>query len=185
MRELIIGFSTHKNKYAPFSLAIRAVQGTDYSHVYVRTESKYWNRSYIYQASGTKVNMVTLPVFLDSNVVLKEFRIQVPDETYKKVVGYAMDKCGKDYGVFQILGLVYVLAAKRVCDKNIKNPIKDGFICSELVAILLRELSDQFQIEDFLYENKLTYDTITPKDIDLLLSRYFKAEDQTVFLDAN
>ena len=67
MRDLIIGFSTNKDPKNVIAGSIRLVQGTEYSHVYVRTpESRYWNRSYIYQASGLKVNMMTNDVlFLD------------------------------------------------------------------------------------------------------------------------
>lgn len=173
MRELIIGFSTNKSPYNLISGAIRLAQRTNYSHVYIRTESDWWQRSLIYQASGISVNMMTLNVFEKDNKIIKEFRIQVDDEVYKEVVRYAMDQCGIGYGWTQLFGLGFVLFVEALTGKRISNPSKGGFICSELVARLLRQLEDTLNVEDFLIQNNLTYDTISPKDIDTLLSRYF------------
>ena len=175
MRDLIIGFSTNKDPKNVIAGSIRLIQGTEYSHVYVRTpESRYWNRSYIYQASGLKVNMMTNDVFLECNKVIKEFKISVPDDIYKEIVGFAMDQCGKSYGLMQLVGIAYVLGANCVTGGRHKNPWSKGFICSELVAVLLKMMDDDLHVSEFMKEKGLTYDTITPKDIEMLLERYFK-----------
>lgn len=175
MRTLIIGFSTGRTTVAA---AIRLAQGTKYSHVYIRTVSEKWGRSFIYQASGTKCNIITYQRFVKQADVIKEFEIQVSEDVYQEIVGGAMDLSGEDYGVFQLVGLGLVLAVRALTGIRIRNPFKKGFICSEMVARLLKEYDDVLGVADFMERQGLEWDTITPKDIDLLLTRYFRAIPQ-------
>lgn len=171
MRTLIIGFSTGRT---PVAAAIRLAQGTKYSHVYIRTISNSWGRSFVYQASGTKCNIITYQRFLKHADVIKEFEIQVSEDVYQEIVGGAMDLAGEDYGIFQLVGLSMVLAVRALTGIRIRNPFKKGFVCSEMVAKLLREYDEVLNVTDFMERNDLTWDTITPKDIDLILTRYFR-----------
>ena len=173
MRTLTIGFSTNKSKFNILSFLIRCFQRTEYSHVYVKVHSSYWNKNIIYQSSGTAVNMMTEEVFLHKAKIIKEYEIQVEDHIYKDVVGYAIDQCGIKYGFPQLLGIIAVEAVSLV-GKNIENPWGSGYICSELVAKMLKKASEVFQMDYYLEQNKLTYNTITPKHIDRIMSRFFR-----------
>lgn len=173
MRTLTIGFSTNASEYNVLSAAIRCVQRTPYSHVYVKVHSNYWDKDIIYQSSGTAVNMMTEPIFLRHSKIIKEYEIQVEDDVYKAVVGYAISQCGIKYGLLQLLGILAVEAVSLV-GKNIENPWGSGYICSELVAQMLKRMGDVFQMDGYLAGNNLTYNNITPKHIDKIMSRFYR-----------
>lgn len=156
MRKIFVGFSKPKNQKAPFfSWAIRAIQGTKFSHVYCLTETKY-NIDIIYQASGHQVNFVSEEMFLTKNEVVREFCFNVSDEAFDKYMIFSLKNAGKPYGVKQIFGILLVQLFGLE-----KNPFADGtnkYVCSELVADILFEIGRLSYSRDVL-------DKITPKTI--------------------
>lgn len=163
MEKLIIGFSRSKKKFAIFSWLIRLVDGTKYSHVYIKWYSNKLQREIIYQASGTMVNFVGTSVFLEKNEIIKEYELEISDETSLKVKQFAMDKAGIKYGLKQVLGIGYV-KLMYIFGKNVRNPFDDGshtYVCSELVGEILKEKLN--------FGMDIDLQTITPKDIDELM----------------
>ena len=142
MDKLIIGFSKSKKKFALYSWLIRFVEGTEFSHAYIRWYSNSLERDVIYQASGTMVNFCGRGVFDEHHQVVDEFEVELSAEVKKKVIQYAMDNAGVPYGLKPALGMGWVRFMK-ILGYEVPNPFRDGkktYVCSELVADILVEV---------------------------------------------
>ena len=163
MKIITVGFSSHKTSI--LSKLIRLVEGTPYSHTYVKFRSDSLDRDLIYQASGLAVNFMSPIIFHDHNIVCAEYILEVPDEVHKKVLQFAIDNCGKPYGLKGLFGMAYVKIA-RVFGKKVDNPFSDGgktYVCSELVSTI---------IEHFLgKEIGENLDDVSPKDLHCIMQR--------------
>lgn len=139
MRKLFVGFSKAKSKWAIVSKLIMWAQGTPFSHVYIRFDSEFIERTFIYQASGSKVNFENLQSFQQHAMVVKEFELAVTPEVYKKILQFAIDNVGKPYSLKQLIGMAWV-CLKAKFGMKVQNPFKDradAFVCSEIGAEVL------------------------------------------------
>jgi hypothetical protein len=137
------------------SWLIRLIEGTKFSHVYVRHDTKY-GTGLVYQASGLAVNFMSEEIFLEKNEVVDEFNFDITDDAFSRYISFAIKTVGKSYGFKQLLGLflVSVFGLK-------KNPFPSGrsdYVCSELVGDILMEIGK------FSYSSELL-DRLTPRDI--------------------
>jgi hypothetical protein len=135
MRKLVIGFSKPKGFFKPFSWAIRLVEHTPYSHVYIRSRSEALGVDLIYQASGAQVNFMGLEMFKAHALILSEFEIDVEDDKYKEFMRWAIVNAGAPYSAKQPLGILLI----KLFNLR-KNPFANGgraWVCSELVGVLL------------------------------------------------
>jgi hypothetical protein len=158
METLTVGFSKARSKWKFFSTLIRWIEGTTFSHVFIRWNSQYLERDVIYQASGSAVNFQEGKRFDSINETVYKFDILLSDSTRKKVVQFAMDQAGSPYSLKQLLGLLIAKVSKLLGFKPL-NPLKDGrssYICCELVAEILAELGHKMPQD---------LDDITPKDV--------------------
>jgi hypothetical protein len=139
--KIIFGFSRPKGWFQPFSWAIRFFTWSDISHAYVKFYSAKYDRWLIYQASGLAVNFVGDTEFISKEIVVEEYELDISIETKNKAVQYAIDQCGKSYGMLQILGLLLVVLADRI-GIAIPNILYNNntFVCSELAADVLLEI---------------------------------------------
>jgi hypothetical protein len=156
MKNLIIGFSTHKKPTILGSI-IKLVEKTEFSHVYVKLYSESLDRQLIYQASGLLVNFVGEEVFYEKNKDIMTFNIPITKEQQTKLLQKAVDNCGKPYGIKDLFGIGLVRLG-RLFGIRVKNPMADGsatYICSELASSILVELGFDFS----------NLDDITPKDL--------------------
>lgn len=164
MRKVYIGFSTPKNKN-PFPWLVRKIQGTEFSHVYLRLPTgRRLKQDLIYQASNTMVNFVGSKRFEDQNHIIKEIELDIESDTYYKLLQFCVNEAGKSYAFLQILGIGWVLFAG-LFGAKVKNPFPQGgssYVCSELVAAIL--------IEFFGFRIMQDLDLITPKEVYELLS---------------
>jgi len=168
MKKITIGFSSHE--YNLLSWAIRTVENTPYSHVYIKVHSDSLDRDIIYQASGLAVNFVGTKIFEEKAIIIKEFELDVSDETYLTVIRFAIDQAGKPYGLLDLLGFLYMKAG-RAMGFNTHNPIRDGeqsYVCSELVATIIAEFIDKN------VEKKEPLEDITPRGLYEYLSDLIK-----------
>lgn len=135
MRDIVVGFSK-SNKIG--SRIIRAFQGSDFSHVYLKFYAKSFDRFLVYQASGLKVNFEGLGSFDSHSEVVKEFKIELSEEAYVKLMQFCIDNCGAKYSLRQLVGMSWVLVNRRL-GKTVNNPLAehDAYICSELAAAAL------------------------------------------------
>ncbi len=136
MKKIYVGFSRPKGKLCPcFSWGIRAFQGwTPYSHVYVKIESKSFERDLIYQASGLQVNFMGSNYFYEHVHMIEEFEVSISDENFKKMVQFCIDNAGKPYSKRDIAAILF--------QKEEWLDGRDKFICSELAAIILEDYTD-------------------------------------------
>lgn len=138
---ITIGFSKAKG-FAPLSWLIRACEGTEFSHAYIRIRSESLDRDLIYQATGAGVNFVGTALFDQAAQVVEEYQIEISEETRKKLLQWCVDNSGKPYGRLQILGIGLVMLAKLV-KLRIKNPFPNGsgaYVCCELVYAALEHI---------------------------------------------
>lgn len=133
MKKITVGFSRPKGNIFPFfSWGIRIFQGwTDYSHVYVKTNSKKLNRDIIYQASGLQVNFIGANYFYEHVHVIKEFVIEIEDSDYLNMMRFMVDNAGKPYSFRDILAIS--LKSKKLLDGD------KGFVCSNLIGTILHK----------------------------------------------
>lgn len=164
MSEIIIGFSTRKG-IIPY--LIRLMEGTKYSHVYLRRNSKNIG-SYIYQASGLSVNFTGLDIFLKKNQIIQEYKFDLTRNQLNDILRFFIKNAGKPYSLKQliILGIITFFNKLGI---NLKfNTINDNdaFICSELAGRILKDIL-QLKIDENM-------DFITPAKLQNLIFNYQK-----------
>lgn len=140
METIIVGFSKPKT-WKPFAWAIMKAYGIPYDHVYVKIHSDKYQRDLIYQASKLMVNFMGTDMFLQDNVIVDEFPVQISDDNKIKLMQFAIDNSCKAYGMTEALGMGVVRLAE-LCGFKIKNPFGDGgktYVCSELAGYILEQ----------------------------------------------
>lgn len=140
---MIIGFSRPSKWFAPVSWAIRLLQRTEYSHVYVRWYNPKLDSWFCYHATLNGLEFLGHDAYKKQLHVVEEYDIMVPMSSDMKK--FCIDNAGGDYASLQLVGqlLVEMGIVK-------KNPLADGDLtrhCVELVAELL-------QLEDFDAESR-------------------------------
>ena len=90
-----VGFSRHNG--SALSALICAVEGTEYSHVYIRRASKYGE--YVYQASGLQVNFMSIDTFLEHNTIVEEYEFEIPGTKHDDVIAFCIKYAGRPYSV--------------------------------------------------------------------------------------
>jgi hypothetical protein len=140
MPKISLGFSTPK-EFHVFPWLIKYIEGTKFSHTYIRIKSQSLDRDLIYQASGLKVNFDNKQNFENVNEIIEEYEVYITDETYRKVLQYAIDNLGSPYSLKQCCGIAWIRFLK-LFGISSRNPIRDGKrgeICTELVAGIIED----------------------------------------------
>lgn len=167
MKTIIIGFSRSKDINSPLSKIIRWVEKTPYSHVFIKVYNENFDRHIIYQASGLMVNFMSPTIFENHSVVIKEYKVDVTNETYVDIMQFAIDNAGVPYAIKELFGIAIVKLLKLFNINLNKNPFGDGkttLKCSELGGYIIENFLDVDIKEDL--------DTISPLEIDQILSKY-------------
>lgn len=165
MAQITIGFSKASTFFPIYSWLIMAAERTPFSHVYIKYTDSELQRDVIFQASHTLVNYMGSTVFDTEETVVQEFAFTISDQTMTKIRQFAIDNAGKPYGFWSVIGLAYVQILAFVGLKVV-NPLRDEgstFVCSELVATILKDCTNVEITEDL--------DTVTPKDIYAIVSK--------------
>lgn len=156
---LTVGFSRPKGKLLPlFSWAVRLVECTPYSHVYIRWTSSH-GVPVVYEASGTSVKFVNGNLHEQDVKTIDSFTFDISEQAKWNLVKFCLENAGSPYEVKQIVGILCVKIAK-LFGRKIKNPFKSGRytqVCSELVGYVLRDVLGK--------DLDLDLDTASPKDI--------------------
>ena len=162
--EIIVAFSSPK-VFNISSSIIKAVMGTEYSHVLVYWKADKLDRHLVYQASHGSVHFLELTNFLKQSEIHSEHRLIVTYDQYLKLVRKCVDLAGEPYWFCELANI----AANDLANyAGLKVDFGDGrgYICSELLADLLmdifgakfnkpKHLIKPKDIEDFLIANKL------------------------------
>lgn len=139
--KITVGFSRHPG-FAPISWLICAVEGTKFSHAYIKIRSDSLDRTLIYQATGVGVYFVGEQHFLTKAKPIEEYDFEISDEAKKNFLQKAIDKTGLPYSKMQIVGIA-IMRLFALFGKKISNPFKNGdkaYVCCELVDAALSEL---------------------------------------------
>lgn len=161
-REVYIDFTRPKgDKFTPYSWIIRKVQGTPYSHVLLRYESRLLGKEIVYEASGRVLKFVGPEAIENRYEVKKSYKFLLNESQYREMLRLCLRNAGIDYGVKQAIGigLVHLLKLK-------KNPFADGRksqVCSEIVGRFLEEVLDK--------RTGLDLDIIGPRELDEYLAK--------------
>lgn len=143
-----------------FSWGIRAFQGTEFSHTYIKFYSSYYEEWMYFQASGTMVNFMSEEMFYKQNEVVEEFTIPICKEAKRQTIKKCIQKLGIPYGKLQILGIFLEKF-------GVENRWKDGdhtYICSELIAEILKEIVK--------IDNSRSLDNLIPLDLYNILVKW-------------
>jgi hypothetical protein len=152
--KVYIGFSTKQN--SALSATIRFLEETEYSHVYMRVESKYGE--YVYQASGLQVNFMNIDVFKKMNKIVEEYEFDIPDEHRSELLKFFIKYAGYCYSMKALFQLAAILICGKVGIKpKFKGDDNQTFICSELGALFCEVILgiDIPEDEDFVTPSKL------------------------------
>lgn len=153
MKTIHVGFSRSSGKFPIFSWLIMFFQRNNFSHSYIRFNLESTQKEVVFQASGLAINFMGLDLFKQKETIIKEFEIEINDNTFNNIMKSTIDLVGQPYSMLQILNsLIYLLFKKNPFDNQIT-----GWDCSKLVAYELQE-EVGFKIPEDL-------DVITPKDL--------------------
>lgn len=163
MEKIIIGFSYHRGSL--LSGAIKIIEGSQYSHVYIRKQSKYGE--YVYQASGLQVNFMNIDIFLEENVIVEEYEFELDDNKKEKILSFFIKYAGAKYATASLFKLLVMIAGQRIgLDIKFQGDGSKTFICSELGAFFCEEI-----IEIPIPEKM---DFITPARLNPIVRKYGK-----------
>ncbi len=171
MNNIVIGFSTPKS-FNVFSTLIRLVDGSKFSHAYIRIFDDYAKRWIIYQASGLVVNCISASEFDLTEKVCSEFEVPISDTNRLQAIQFSIDMLGKPYGVKTIIGICLVKLAG-IFRKRIKNIFSDGeksLVCSKFCSLII----DHFVLES----DDIDPEVSTPTDVyNFLISKGFSLKN--------
>lgn len=163
MEKIVIGFSYHKGGL--LSGAIKLLEGSPYSHVYIRKQSKYGE--YVYQASGLQVNFMNIDIFLEENVIVEEYEFDLDDSKKEKILSFFIKYAGAKYATASLFKLLAIIVGQRVgLSVKFQGDGSHTFICSELGAFFCKEI-----IEIPIPEEM---DFITPARLNPIVRQYGK-----------
>jgi len=155
---MIIGFS-RPNSWKPFAQAIMLADHTNFSHTYIKIYSEKLDCTFIFQASGSYVNIMNSTVFETHNTIVEEIAIPISEETRLEILKFAFQQLGKPYSLKQILGITIFRLASLfgIRLSNLFADNDESFVCSELVGDVIRKFVNP------AYDSNL--EIISPKDI--------------------
>lgn len=150
-----VGFSRHNGSL--LSSLICAIEGTEFSHVYIRRASKYGE--YVYQASGLQVNFMSIDTFLAKNTIVEEYEFDIPEDKHDDMISFCIKYAGRPYSIkslFKILGMI-------LFKLKLSGDGDETFICSELGNLFCKVILQLDILED--------QDFTTPKQLNFYVKR--------------
>lgn len=163
MENIYIGFSVHNHSL--LSSAIKFLDNSKYSHVYIRRKSKYGE--YVYQASGLTVNFTNINIFLSKNTIIEEYEFELPDDKRDAILAFFIKYAGASYELSSLFKIMAIVLAKKInWDLKFKDEGRKEFICSELGAFFCKEILEIPLIGEL--------DFITPKGLNPVVRKYGK-----------
>lgn len=138
MGKIYIGFSYPKE----FKIGAKAIAwwtSSPYSHVYLRFESSKIPSS-VYHAANGMVHFREFDNFTKDNHIIKEYEIELNDDHRLQTLIRCMKLSGEKYGTAELVKIFISDIAFAVCEKIFIFQNSKGYICSELVGELCRDM---------------------------------------------
>lgn len=137
MSRIYVGFS-YPVEFKIGAYAIKTWSGVDYSHVYIRFESSNPKiPSTVYHAAHGMVHFREFSKFKETNLVVKEYCIEITELDRIDILSECMFLSGEGYGYIELLKIFLTDVVYTVCKHDINTSNGKGYICSELVGTLL------------------------------------------------
>lgn len=128
------------------SKAIQWWLETNYSHVYAQWTLRTQERDIVYHAAHGMVHYSSYYNFLKHAIPVKEFRLELTDEQFKKFSRKCVDLAGEKYSKLELLQILLSDISKG----KIYFEDQPGYICSELMCELLEDLGYKFDKPKYL-----------------------------------
>ena len=136
---MIFGFSRRKS-FNPLSWLIMLIEGTGYSHAYVKIWSESLHRWLIYQATSKGgLHFCSLEKFLEKNIAVEEYSVKETEQERIRILVKCVDYAADDYSIMQLLGMAFVRLMNWL-GRKVKNPWIHGWVCSEVQYEFLCDL---------------------------------------------
>lgn len=156
--KIIVGFSKAKSIFKIGSKIIAKSEARNYSHAFIRYICPITKIELVSQASHGYVNLVSYNIFLEDNIVSKEYKIECTNDQFLEVLKFIENNLGIPYSKLEIL----ILFFKKLLHMDIYyNNHGTSYICSQWAASICSILG--IKTPDNL-------STFTPSDLDTLLS---------------
>jgi len=139
MKTIIIGFSRNKNN-AIGSELIQKFMGKPFSHTYFKFKEDLYKDYTIFHAIGKGLVYMSETTFLEHNLPIYQFEIQILDELFNELMEDCHINAGKHYGFMQNIGIAIVRSLKKININITKNPFNEGINCSEWMYYILEEI---------------------------------------------
>lgn len=139
MKTIRIALTKSTHKFPIVSWLIRAVEGTEFSHVLSSWHISSLERDIYYEATGSGVNFLSWKLVPEKYEIVEMYEFDA--DNLKKVAQFCHDNAQRKYSKKQITGLAIMRLAKLFGIK-MANPFKDGDysqICVETGALILNE----------------------------------------------
>lgn len=166
MRKITIAFTVPKKKMIGSEL-IKLWTSSDYSHVAVLFKAdSLLGEELVYHAAYGMVHFVAGVNFRQVNQVVSSYEITLTEQQYRYIMLKCIRMAGQPYGYLELVKIV-LSDVTRELGINIRLNNGRGYICSELLGILLLTLGITF---------KKPLHLLSPKDIEkgLLANGYNK-----------
>lgn len=146
MDSFIIGFSASELKWPIVSWLIRLIQGTKFSHSYLKLYLEKYGRWIIIDATSKGVRFRNVTEFYTENREREAYLIYTSEEKIDALFDWGLNRLGEHYSYKEVFGNL-IQAIFKFFGKKIKNPFGQGgkvLRCNELVLLALKEV---FEIE--------------------------------------
>jgi len=140
----VVYIEASKPKNHPFpilSWAIRLVEGTEYSHVYIRWWDENSSDYLVFEAMGKKVQISKYSELLKKREVIKSVKLSINVHQKATAIKLMYEMEGIPYGLIQLAGMLLAKMANLLGFKT-KNPFtskRESMVCSEAVGYVLRD----------------------------------------------
>ena len=163
-----IGFSKAKSIFKIGSTIIQKVDCRDYSHCYIRYIDNITNVTLIAQASHNFVNLVSETIFLDQNIIVKEYSLDCTDIQYQDMLTFIHNNLGKPYSKLQLI----LIGIKKLLHIEINYHDRGAsYICSEFALCVC-------SFTGVKVPNNIDY--IDPSDLDEILQESVAQKNSTL-----
>lgn len=155
---IIVGFSKARSPFSVGSKIIAKSEARKYSHCFIRYTCPITGIELVSQASHGYVNLVNYSIFLEDNIVIKEYKIPCNTEHFNQMIEFIQNNLGIPYSKLEIV----ILFFKKLLNIDIYyNNHGMAYICSQWAASICSILG---------IETPDNLSTFTPSDLDTLLS---------------
>lgn len=137
MAKIYIGFSYPK-EFKIGAKLISVWMNRPYSHVYVRFDAGKVP-SNVYHAAHGMVHFRLFENFKKDNNVVKEYEIEVSEETRLSLLIECMQLAAEPYGVKELFKIFALDVVYSLANKELSMGDSRGYICSELVGKLCQD----------------------------------------------